>query len=280
MFTLAWDGTATDRIHVTSFGSHRVYAFAEHGHRGFCELICVRHGVLDHRINGVLHRQGPGGLALVRPRDRHGLAGERMAYVNISFDEAFLRALRTFPHLRDDCLAAADGEPAPIGVLPAVQRAPFLAACDRLAAARGGGDEGARFFELLMQALRACHRPPAQEASSAVTAAGPTWLSRLEPLLGGDDDPGTLATLIRRAGVSHAHLARTLRKRFDLTPSGFLNRCRAQRAARLLAATDLPITTIALDLGYSDPGYFARIFTRHFGIGPRAWRRQEQRFIH
>jgi len=278
MTTLAWDGSATDRIHVTCFGSHRAYSFAEHGHRGFCELICVRHGVLDHRINGVLHRQGPGHLALIRPGDRHGLAGERMAYVNISFDEAFLRALSTFPHLRGDCLAAADGDRAPIGVLPAVQRAPFHAACDRLAAARGGGDEGALFLELLMQALRVCHRPPAQSASA--TASGPSWLARLVPLLEGDDDPGTLTTLIRRAGVSHAHLARTLRKRFDLTPSGFLNRCRVQRAARLLAATDLPITTIALDLGYNDPGYFARVFTRHVGSGPRAWRRQEQRFIH
>lgn len=274
MHTVVWDGNADDRVHVSCFGGHRPYAFAEHRHQGFWELTCVRHGVLIHTINGVVLRQGPGALALLRCGDRHALAGERVAYVNLSFSTAFARALEGLPRLADDCLALL-AQPAPLtGQLPAAQRTPFLDACDRLAAERGSPREGVLLLGLLLETLRVCHLP-----ATPPRPEGPPWLARLLPLLEDDGDPGTLADLRLRAGVSHAHLARSMRRHLALTPSSFLNRCRVQRAARLLASSDLPITAIALRCGFPDPGYFARVFVRHRGLSPGAYRRQEQRFI-
>jgi AraC-like DNA-binding protein len=41
----------------------------------------------------------------------------------------------------------------------------------------------------------------------------------------------------------------------------------------MLAGTELPIKTIARQLGYSDVFFFSRQFTGHTGISPAAYRR-------
>ena len=45
-------------------------------------------------------------------------------------------------------------------------------------------------------------------------------------------------------------------------------------ARRNLAYTNLSIATIAYALGYADPAYFSRVFTRDAGVSPRAFRAQ------
>ena len=44
-------------------------------------------------------------------------------------------------------------------------------------------------------------------------------------------------------------------------------------AAQMLAETNQPVTEIALDCGFSSPGYFARQFRRITGKSPTAYRR-------
>lgn len=48
-----------------------------------------------------------------------------------------------------------------------------------------------------------------------------------------------------------------------------MQRLRLERCRELLGRTPaLSITEIALDHGFSDPAYFARLFRRRFGITP------------
>ena len=47
-----------------------------------------------------------------------------------------------------------------------------------------------------------------------------------------------------------------------------------KEARRNLAYTHLSISTIAYSLGYTDPAYFSRVFTRDAGISPKAFRSQ------
>ena len=46
----------------------------------------------------------------------------------------------------------------------------------------------------------------------------------------------------------------------------------ASSASRLHSCTDLPVTSIAYTLGFSDPAYFSRAFARVEGLSPRAFR--------
>ena len=44
-------------------------------------------------------------------------------------------------------------------------------------------------------------------------------------------------------------------------------------ARRLLAETTWPVAEVAGRVGFTDPGYFARVFRRDHGVSPQAWRR-------
>jgi AraC family transcriptional activator of pobA len=47
-----------------------------------------------------------------------------------------------------------------------------------------------------------------------------------------------------------------------------------REARRNLAYTNLSITSIADALGFADPAYFSRVFSRDAGVSPKAFRMQ------
>ncbi|WP_367915329.1 helix-turn-helix domain-containing protein [Leadbetterella sp. DM7] len=44
------------------------------------------------------------------------------------------------------------------------------------------------------------------------------------------------------------------------------------RAKTLLLGPENSIATAALECGYQDPGYFARVFRQEYGVTPQEWR--------
>ena len=63
------------------------------------------------------------------------------------------------------------------------------------------------------------------------------------------------------------------------TPSERLTQLRMERATSLLAETNMPVTEIALEIGYQTPSAFSAVFRRLVGVTPTeflsvpAWRR-------
>ena len=47
-----------------------------------------------------------------------------------------------------------------------------------------------------------------------------------------------------------------------------------ERARVLLETTNLAITDVAFETGYQSPAHFARLFRRHYGMTPTAYRRE------
>jgi transcriptional regulator GlxA family with amidase domain len=85
-------------------------------------------------------------------------------------------------------------------------------------------------------------------------------------------EPLTLQSLAQRAGVSGAHLSRSFKKRMGMGVVDYMHRLRTEEACRLLRLTELPITAIALRLGYGEIAYFSRCFKVYTGQSPRAYR--------
>jgi len=56
----------------------------------------------------------------------------------------------------------------------------------------------------------------------------------------------------------------------------YLVRARLRHAARLLAETTRPITSIAFEVGFGDLSNFVRTFHRAAGVSPRSFRRAAQ----
>jgi AraC family transcriptional regulator len=84
----------------------------------------------------------------------------------------------------------------------------------------------------------------------------------------------SLQDLARVAHVSRFHLIRIFKQTYGETPYQRLTRLRIQRAQRLLATSDTPITQIALDCGSANQTHFAAAFRRLVGLSPRAYRQR------
>jgi len=85
------------------------------------------------------------------------------------------------------------------------------------------------------------------------------------------DAPGS-DELAAVAGVTRAHLGRLCRAAFGCSPQELLRGLRLDRAALLLARTDLRIATIAERCGFACPYHFSRSFRARAGCAPRAYR--------
>jgi AraC family transcriptional regulator, transcriptional activator of pobA len=79
-----------------------------------------------------------------------------------------------------------------------------------------------------------------------------------------------------RIGLSAAHLNRIARSRTGRSLQALIAARLVEEARRSLVFTFLPAQSIAHDLGFSDPAYFSRFFSRHAGVSPAAYRARER----
>ncbi|QCO18770.1 AraC family transcriptional regulator (plasmid) [Azospirillum brasilense] len=87
-------------------------------------------------------------------------------------------------------------------------------------------------------------------------------------------DPITLDELSRQAHVSPSHLSYLFRTELHTSFKGLLGRIRIHKARELLAAERrLPITEVAMSVGYGDLSHFEKSFRRLVGESPREFRR-------
>jgi signal transduction histidine kinase/AraC-like DNA-binding protein len=73
-------------------------------------------------------------------------------------------------------------------------------------------------------------------------------------------------------GVSERYLSQLFTAELGLSPWEYLMRYRIRQARQLLLTSDLPIASIASQVGFDDPAYFSRIFRKEVGCTPRAYR--------
>jgi signal transduction histidine kinase/DNA-binding response OmpR family regulator/ligand-binding sensor domain-containing protein len=78
--------------------------------------------------------------------------------------------------------------------------------------------------------------------------------------------------LCKQLFMSHSQLHRKLEALTGCSPNKFIRIIRLNKAKELLKDQENSIGAIALDCGYNDPGYFARVFKQENGITPQEWR--------
>lgn len=77
-------------------------------------------------------------------------------------------------------------------------------------------------------------------------------------------------------GITPTHLNRVLKTKTGLGTQDLVAQRMIEEAQRELLFTPGSVKQIAFRLGFSDPAYFSRFFTRQTGMTPGAWRQQEQ----
>lgn len=76
----------------------------------------------------------------------------------------------------------------------------------------------------------------------------------------------------RAAGLSRPHFFSLFRKNMNMTPSVFWNTLRVEAAIERLSTTEIPVSELAYDLGFTEPGNFTRFFRSHVGVPPSQYR--------
>jgi AraC-like DNA-binding protein len=84
--------------------------------------------------------------------------------------------------------------------------------------------------------------------------------------------PISRANLASHVALSEDYLTACFRKELGVTPIAYLNRYRVHQARQLLNETSKSVTEVALEVGFSDSGYFSRVFRREVGLSPEAYR--------
>ena len=112
-------------------------------------------------------------------------------------------------------------------------------------------------------------------------ADDPDWLTRLhEHVVAHITEDLPLAALAERFGVSPRHLNRQFAAAYGQPLHRFVIEQRLERASHSLSWRDDPVAAIARSVGYTDAGYFGRLFRARFGLSPERWRQQEHKQKH
>ncbi|MFJ6698584.1 helix-turn-helix domain-containing protein [Streptomyces sp. NPDC091272] len=91
--------------------------------------------------------------------------------------------------------------------------------------------------------------------------------------------PLSVAEHASRHGMTPTELRTAVRRGAGCSPKDYLLGIRLGRAKELLAATELPVAAVARRVGYDDPAYFSRLFTRRVGTAPVRFREQQGRTV-
>ena len=130
---------------------------------------------------------------------------------------------------------------------------------------------GIKFVGVLLQTLAALSPKPEHETE--YVSRREEYVTRaIEFLRARCGEMATVSDAAEYVGLTEKYLCRLFKERLGVTPVGFLQQLRADRAAQLLVSTSLSVAEIAESIGIPDPTYFSRFFKRRQGCSPSEYR--------
>jgi AraC family transcriptional regulator of adaptative response/methylated-DNA-[protein]-cysteine methyltransferase len=157
--------------------------------------------------------------------------------------------------------------------------------CRPVCPVRPARAENVRFFASAAAAEGAGFRPclrcrPETAPSSAAWKGSRAIVDRAARLIvrdgALDDADASVERLAARVGVGARHLARLFARHLDASPVQVARTARVQRAKRLLDATDLPMTEVALQSGFRSLRRFNTVFAEVYRASPSEIRRRSR----
>ncbi|WP_262047606.1 helix-turn-helix domain-containing protein [Bradyrhizobium sp. Bra78] len=92
-----------------------------------------------------------------------------------------------------------------------------------------------------------------------------------------DSDLGGTVSLQQVAaefGLSVSYFSRAFRISTGLPPHQWLLRQRVKAAMQLMSVRDLPLSEIAIAVGFANQSHFTKVFSAQVGVSPATWRRE------
>lgn len=142
-------------------------------------------------------------------------------------------------------------------------------------AERGPGSQ-AMLRALMMQGLVAILRRLCEGGTCSapwLAALGDPRLARaLDVMLEAPEQPHTLESVARAAGMSRSAFSERFGQAFGRSAMELLREVRLERGAELLRTTELGVQAVAQRVGFSSRSHFSRAFRGRFGVDPAGFR--------
>lgn len=264
----------------------RQEAIELHQHWGYAELVIVTGGTGKHVLETESFQVTRGDVFVIPVDLLHGYAEcNGLELVNVLYDPARLllpeHQLRQMPgyhalfalepqfrvkhefesrlHLEDAAVARIEQSAARLHAEVVEKKPGYEVALTGL------------FYGMLVDLSRSYSRMSSVASQTLVRLSGVMeWLDRHF------SEPVTVAQLARRAHMSQSTLGRCFHECFGIAPLSYVIELRLRKASQLLRDTDIHVKEIALHVGIDDANYFARLFRRHTGLEPSAYRAQQR----
>jgi transcriptional regulator GlxA family with amidase domain len=81
-----------------------------------------------------------------------------------------------------------------------------------------------------------------------------------------------VARMVARSGLPERTFKRRFTQATGMAPLAYIHHVRLEEAKQMLESGDLPVEAIAQEVGYSDAGFFGRLFRRKVGLTPTHYR--------
>lgn len=107
----------------------------------------------------------------------------------------------------------------------------------------------------------------------------PSWVKELKEMIQDQVDTNmTLKEISRSLDIHPAYLSREFSKYFEnLSFGDYIRKLRIEKAIEYLNTSNYSLTKIAYLTGFSDQSHFTRIFKKHTGQNPSAYRKKLQK---
>lgn len=147
--------------------------------------------------------------------------------------------------------------------------------CHALIAARQGPDFARAVSDwFLHTAVRPAQDPQRAGLAARLGVSRRAVLDAVEAMENHLADPLSLEQLAGFAGVGPRQLTRLFSQELGLSAMAWYRRLRLDAAHRLLSATTMPLTDVALATGFASSAHFSRAFSAAFKAAPSSVRRK------
>jgi len=261
-----------DVLHCETIADRSVlhdWELAPHRHARLHQVLLVEKGGGSVTLDGKTHPLSQGSLVNVPPNHVHSFRFEKdtRGWVTTIADE-----------LMDELLVGVGTQRSEINQVTVLQSDAFIAKTVQQIWLEFSSQEKARALMLrgLSGVLLAWVARQLAAASIGDAQANDSVLvQRFKALIEQNfASHWKVSQYAKALSISPTHLSRLTRAANGMSALRMIEARLMREARRNLAYTNLSVSSIAYTLGFSDPAYFSRVFTRDAGISPKAFRSQ------
>lgn len=268
---------AHEEMHYAQIQTAERIAPTLHTHE-FFEIFLLTGGEIDHLINGHRLTLVDGSMTFIRPEDIHCCRPVRnrgCQVINLAIARPAINDLFTFLGEGFRAERILNLKLPPTVKLDQSAKRHIMTQLEQLnAIPREQTAEKRTALRMLLFELVTQYFPLALRKNRSNM---PSWLQHaIEEMRKPENLAAGLPRMLTLAAVSPEHLARTVRKFLQQTPTDYVNQLRLNYAANLLSHGDLDILTIASEVGFESLSYFYALFKAQYGQTPRQFRHSHQ----